>query len=190
MLLLCLMLPLVTEIDTILHIWLESVPEYTNIFVVLTLVICMIDSVSNPFMTASAATGKVKVYQFVVGGILLLIVPIAYVVLKLGGEPYSVFVVHLMIAFIAFTARLLIVKRLINLSIRKYVSQVIFPCILVLLPSVVIAIIIKHFMPYGILYSLINIIIIVVVTGSISFILGLSKNERNFILKKIKVVKA
>lgn len=188
-LLLCIMLPLVTEIDTILHLWLEHVPEYTNIFIALTLCICMIDSVSNPFMTASAATGRVKVYQSVVGGILLSIVPIAYLVLKLGGKPYSVFIVHTIIALVAFSARLVIVKKLINLSIHKYVFQVIVPCVTVLLPSAIIAVIIKHVMPRGLLYSFANMILVVIVTAVVSFILGLSKNERNFILEKIKIAK-
>ena len=71
MLLLCIMLPLAVEIDTVLGIWLKEVPVYTNIFVCLMLVICMIDSVSNPFMTSAAATGKVKIYQSMIGGILI-----------------------------------------------------------------------------------------------------------------------
>ncbi len=185
-LLLCIMLPLVTEIDAVLHLWLANVPEYTNIFIALTLCICMIDSVSNPFMTASAATGKVKVYQSVVGGILLSIVPIAYLVLKMGGKPYSVFIVHITIALIAFIVRLLIVKKLINLSVHKYVSQVILPCMVVLLLSSIAAMIIKHFMPDGLLYSFFNIILIAIVTVGASFIFGLSKNERSFIIEKAK----
>lgn len=114
MLLLCLMLPLMLEIDFVLGIWLKQVPEYTNVFVCFMLCISMIDAISNPFMTASAATGKVKVYQSVVGGILLMIVPIAYITLRLGAEPYAVFIVHFAIAIVAFIARLFIVGRLIE----------------------------------------------------------------------------
>lgn len=189
MLLLCIMLPLAVEINTVLSIWLKEVPAYTNIFVCLMLVICMIDSVSNPFMTAAAATGKVKIYQSVVGGILISIVPIAYIVLKLGGNPYSVFFVHIVIGLIAYIARLLIVKDLIKLSIRKYFVNVIIPCALVLLPSALFAILIKQLMPDGILYTFINITIIVVVTAIISFLLGLSKHERDFILSKVKLIR-
>lgn len=186
-LLLCIMLPLIVEVDAILGIWLKEVPEYTNIFVSLTLVICLIDSVSNPFMTASAATGNVKRYQSIVGGILIAIVPIAYVVLKFGGNPYSVFIVHIIVGLIAFIARLLIVKDLIKLSIQKYVANVIIPCTFVLLPSALFAIIIKRFMPEGILYSFINIAIIVIETVTIAFLFGLSKHERSFILNKVKM---
>ena len=184
-LLLCIMLPLVTEIDTVLNIWLEEVPEFTNIFVCLMFVICMLDSVSNPFMTASAATGKVRVYQSVVGAILIAIVPIAYVVLKLGGNPCSVFFVHIAVSMIAFTARLLVVRRLVSLSVRKYIKNVILPCALVLLPSVVFVTVLKLFMPDGILYVFINIVLTVFVTSILSFLFGLSKHERTFIWDKI-----
>ena len=188
MLLLCIMLPLTIEIDTVLRIWLKEVPAYTNIFVCLMLVICTIDSVSNPLMTAAAATGKVKIYQSVVGGILISIVPIAYIVLKLGGSPYSVFFVHIIVGLIAYIARLLIVKSLIKLSIREYVANMIIPCMLVLLPSTLFAVFVKQLMPEGILFTFINIAIIVIVTAIISFLLGLSKHERNFILNKVKMV--
>jgi len=179
------MLPLATEIDTVLSIWLEEVPKFTNIFVRLMLVICMIDSVSNPFMIASAATGKVKVYQSVVGGILITIVPIAYLVLELGGNPYSVFFVHIAVGMVAFTVRLLIVRRLVSLSVRKYIKNVLLPCTLVLLPAVVFVVVLKLFMPGGILYAFINIVLIVIVTSILSFLLGLTKHERTFIWNKI-----
>lgn len=189
MLLLCIMLPLAVEIDTVLEIWLKEVPAYTNIFVCLMFVICMIDSVSNPFMTAAAATGKVRIYQSVVGGILISIVPLAYIVLKLGGNPYSVFFVHIAVGLIAYTARLLIVNKLIKLSIREYFAHVIIPCVLVLLPSALFAVFIKQFMPDGILFTFINIAIIVFVTAIISFLLGLSKHERSFILNKVRMIR-
>ena len=149
------------------------------------LVVCMLDSVSNPFMTASAATGKVRIYQSVVGGILIAIVPMAYLVLKLGGNPYSVFLVHIFIGLIAFVARLLIVRKLINLSIRKYIKNVIIPCTLVFLPSVFFALLIKNFM-INEEFTFINIIIIVIMTILLCFFLGLSKSERVFVLDKVK----
>ena len=189
MLLLCIMLPLAVEIDTVLGIWLKEVPVYTNIFVCLMLVICMIDSVSNPFMTAAAATGKVKIYQSMIGGILISIVPIAYIVLKLGGNPYSVFYVHIVVGLIAYTARLLIVRGLIKLSIREYIANVIIPCVLVLLPSALFAVFVKHLMPEGLLFTFMNIAIIITVTAIISFLLGLNKHERTFILNKVKMVR-
>ena len=49
---------------------------------------------------ANNATGNIKYYQIVEGSTLLLIIPIAYIVLKLGGNPISVFWVQLIIMYI------------------------------------------------------------------------------------------
>lgn len=188
MLLLCLMLPLMLEIDAVLGLWLKNVPKYTNIFVCLMLCISMVDAVSNPFMTASAATGKVKIYQSVVGGILLAIVPVAYVALRLGAEPYMVFVVHFSVAVFAFVARLTIVKRLINLSVRRYIGEVILPCSFVMIPSVLFSIGIKNILPNSLAYAFTMILLSFLLVVMFSLLLGLTRNERKFILSKITIL--
>ena len=188
-LLLCIIMPLVVEVDTVLTIWLGNFPKYTDIFVRLTLVTCLIDSISNPFMTASAATGKVKLYQSVVGGILLLIVPIAYIALRLGATPASVYIVHIFIGIIAFVARLLIVRGLINLSIKDYFGNVIFPCLKVLCSSILIVVFINIIPSSTVWIALVKIVIICLVVLISSSVFGLSKSERSFIIDKIKTIK-
>lgn len=189
MLLLCLMLPLMLEIDIVLGLWLKEVPTYTNVFVCLMLCISMIDAVSNPFMTASAATGKVKVYQSVVGGILLSIVPIAYIALRLGAEPYVVFIVHFCVAIFAFVARLMIVRGLIKLSVRKYFVSVILPCLYVVMLSVIVTLFLKSVLPSGILYSIIIILLSLLIVALSSIMFGLTKNERKFVLSKLPIIR-
>ncbi|HIX22803.1 MAG TPA: lipopolysaccharide biosynthesis protein [Candidatus Parabacteroides faecavium] len=185
-LLMCLILPIISEIDIILSIWLKEVPENTNVFVSLILVITLIDAVSNPFMISVAATGKVRVYQSMIGGLLLLILPISYIVLKLGAAPYMVFVVHLGVALVAFIVRLFIIRSLINLSIQGYSKNVLFPCFWVAVPSVLTIWGLKQIVDD----SVINVIIIVFVSCIIvlfySFLLGLTHAERLFIVDRIK----
>ena len=84
-LLFCLSLPIIIENNFILVLWLKEVPNYTPIFLQLMLWVCIIDAMSNPLMTAAAATGRVKVYQSIIGTILLMIVPISYIALSWGG---------------------------------------------------------------------------------------------------------
>ena len=188
MLLLCLMLPLMLEINTVLGLWLKEVPKYTNIFVCLMLCISMVDAVSNPFMTASAATGRVKKYQSIVGSILLLIVPLAYISLKLGAEPYAVFIVHLTIAIIAFIARMLIIRKMIDLSIREYIKNAILPCIKVALPSIFVSLAVKYIFPNGLQYAVIVVITTLVIVLVISYLFGLTDSERRFVSSKIPIL--
>lgn len=189
-LLLCLALPIIVEINTILSIWLKEVPESTNLFVVLMLMITIVDAVSNPFMISAAATGRVKVYQSVIGGLLLLILPISYIVLKLGAQPYMVFVVHFCVAIVAFITRLLIIRPMINLSIRKYCIKVFLPCLFTLMPSVTTAYCLKLFIYDSVWGGIIVAIITCMATLVYSYIWGLTKNEKAFVLNNMmKVIK-
>jgi len=189
MLLLCLMLPLMLEIDTVLGLWLRDVPKYTNVFVCLMLCVSIIDAVSNPFMTASAATGRVKIYQSVVGGILLSIIPIAYIVLRLGAEPYAVFVVHIVVAISAFIARIFIIRKMIKLSVGEYILKAMLPCVSVGLPSIGLSFAVKCAMPEGLVYAVVVIFLTCFFVAAFSLLFGLSRNERTFIFSKLPVLK-
>jgi hypothetical protein len=49
----------------------------------------MIESISYPLMTAVNATGKIKLYQIITGGLLVLNLPLSYIILKLGYPPQA-----------------------------------------------------------------------------------------------------
>lgn len=178
-------LPVLVETNAILNLWLVEPPLYTSVFIRLTLTIVIIDSVARPLMTSAAATGKVKVYQSVVGGILLTIVPIAYIVLKLGGNPASVFVVHLVVCIVAFITRLFIIRPMIHLSLREYFNYTIKRIIMVAVVSLAPSITAKILLPSGMQYSLIVGVIAVISVALSSFYLGMTINERQFVLSKV-----
>lgn len=183
-LMLVISLPVVVETEMILKVWLKIVPDYTVIFLRLLLAIVIIDSVARPLMIAAAATGDVKLYQSLIGGILLSIVPIAYVVLKLGGSPVSVYVVHLVICIISFLTRLWVIKPMIKLSIRQYFSSVILRCALVLAVSLPLCLMVKRLLPVGILPTITVCAVCVLVASASSYLLGLTHGERQFVHTK------
>ena len=110
-LLFILTLPIVLEIDFILKLWLNIVPEYTAIFSILILVNALIDTISGPLMTALQATGKIKLYQFLVGTLLMLILPVTYLLFKLEYPPMSTFFVSISVSVIALALRLMLTKK-------------------------------------------------------------------------------
>lgn len=185
-LLLAIALPVFIETEPILTAWLKVVPDYTIQFLRLLLIIMLIGSTANPLMTAAAATGNVKKYQSVIGGILLSIVPIAYIVLKMGGNPTSVYVVYLIILIIAFIARLLIVRPMIKLSLRNYFSVVIVRCALVFLLAISASYLIKMTMSQGLLYTILMCIISIMLVVLFSYLIGLTKIERIYVSEKVK----
>lgn len=177
-LLLMIVLPIILEAGAILKLWLKIVPEYTEWFVRIILLIMLTDTLSNPMMVSSQAVGKVKIYQSVVGGILLMILPISYFVLRSGASPLSVFIVQLVVSCIATFLRVLIVSRMIDLSLKTYFVKVIVRIVPVFLISLSISGGCKLFMHQGLLYSLVIIIISPVVVAFTVITIGLSKEEK------------
>lgn len=181
-------LPIFIECPFILKLWLVTVPDNSIIFLRIMLCTMLVDATARPFMTAATATGKVRLYQSVVGGVLLLILPLSYIVLKMGGEPWSVFVVHLCVCIIAFWIRLFIIRPLISLSIKKYILQVVFPCIKVISLSLPVALFVKNITHNSTTASIILIICCILLVSVASISCGITANERSFVLKKISLV--
>lgn len=184
-LLLLFALPVILETESILKIWLNEVPEYAAIFLKIILCVSIIDSMSNPLMTAASATGKVKTYQSIVGGILLAILPVSYLFLKLGFGPVSVFVVHFSMACVAFIVRLLLLHRMINLELLPFFKKVFVPCLVVALFSLVPPMILKM----GNCDSFLLVCFVAAFSVVLCvFFLGLTTGERQFFCEKIKSV--
>lgn len=131
----------------ILEVWLTEVPDFSATFLQLSLMAVTIDSIANPLMVAAAATGNVRRYQTVVGGVIMLVTPIAYVVLKMGADAPSVFIVNLLVIILSFITRLYIIRSLIQLNINRFVCQVGRSVLLVLLLGIPIPVILRLLFP-------------------------------------------
>lgn len=182
-------LPIMLEANNILELWLKKVPDYTAVFLCLILCVTMIDGMANSLMVAASSTGRVKLYQGVVGGILLCILPISYLVLKLGGNPPSVFVVHLCVCILAFIVRLLIIRPMIHLSLSHYFKSVLLPCMLVVAVSLLLPIGIRLALPENFWSFLLVCIASVLSVFLTTYFCGLSITERQFVGNKLQVMR-
>lgn len=113
-------LPLLLRTEDVLKVWLIDPPEYAEVFLKLILINMIIESVSRPLITAAQATGNIKLYQLVVGGILLLNLPMSYLLLKQGFGPEIVFIVAIFVTLTAATARIFMLKRIFKFSFVSY----------------------------------------------------------------------
>ena len=172
------MCPLFLEIDFVLELWLKNVPDMTVVFTQLILIECMCDSISYPMQSLSQASGKMKLYQSVVGGILLLNFPISYIVLKNGVSAYAVQYIAILIAFTALILRIAINKILTGLNISCFFAHAILPCVLVSVLSCVPPFLIHHFMSDGFLRLVFVVLVSTICTALFSYSLAISKYER------------
>ena len=148
-------LPVLLETEYILTLWLKTVPLDTVVFTRWMIGISLIYTIANPCVIANQATGKVKVYQAVVGGILLLILPISYIALRLGAPAYSVFIVHFCVESVAQVARMFMLRKLINLPMSAYLRHIYLPILMVVIISCLLPITVNHLMNEGFIRFLI-----------------------------------
>ena len=188
-LLLLMMLPVLLNIELLLRWWLTIVPAYSVVFTQLILINALVNSISGPLMTAAQASGKIKLYQSIVGGILLFNIPVSYVFLKLGYEPTVTLIVMIVISQIALLARLVILRKLIQFSFENYVKKVVLNVGSVAFVSITITYLFTHaiVLPEVQYFLLSCFVSVFSVLFSIYFI-GLSINERYFIISKFKLI--
>ncbi len=190
MLLFFLSLPIMLETNYILTLWLGIVPENTVIFARIIIAISLIYTIANPCVIANQATGKVKVYQAVVGGLLLLILPISYIVLKMGAPAYSVFIVHFCVESVAQFARMYMLRNMIDLPLWSYVKNIYLPIMGVVVLSVVLPLLVYNNMQEGIIRLLAVGMTCVLSVALTSLFIGMTRNERTFLIdKSLKVLK-
>jgi O-antigen/teichoic acid export membrane protein len=191
-LLLLLTLPVLFQTELILRWWLKVVPDYTVTFTQLILINALITSLSGSLITAAQATGRIRVYQSIVGGILLLNVPISYIFLRSGSSPSSTMIIMIAITFLALIARLLLLQRLEVLDSYLYVKRVLLNVFLVTALVVGIDYVFISFIIFDEFYQfVIRSFFIESISVLCIYVVGLSQDERSlirsFLVNKIKL---
>lgn len=123
-------IPCIFEMSAILKFWLKNVPEYSVSFCSLILIAFMVNQITVGLDSAVQATGKIKSYMLLVGSTKLMIIPTAFVLLKLDFSIYTVFYSYIFFEFLGGVFRVFILNRLIKLSVKQYLNNVVLPLIL------------------------------------------------------------
>lgn len=185
-LMLIVILPLIYNINYILHLWLDNIPEYVTIFSKILLLEALIDSISYPMSAANMATGKIRNYQIIICLITLFNLPISYILLTLNYKVESVFFVSAFLQIIITITRTLFLIKIQKKSFTKSLTIVYIPCLLVTILSIPICYILVRNETTNIINLFINVPLQVLIIAIIIFILGLNNNERIIILNLIK----
>ena len=123
-LLFVLALPVLFNTGYLLDLWLKDVPSHSELFVQLFIVFTLSESLSNPLITAQLATGNIRNYQLVVGGLQLLNIPVSYLFLKSGAVPEVTVMVAVAISQICLFARLFMLRGMIGLPAGDFLKKV------------------------------------------------------------------
>lgn len=177
-------IPCIFEMNTILHLWLKNVPDYTVVFCSLMLCATLINQLTIGLQSAVQATGKVKAYQMVVGSVLLLALPLAYILLKLEYPPHYVFIGYCLVELVACTLRLFFLKGIAGLSISLYFSNVIYKMIIPLCLLILTCYLSVSYLHFEFRFLFTGLAGILVFSASI-YLFGLCEDEKTFLKKMI-----
>lgn len=177
--------PILLETEYILQLWLDVYPTYSIIFIRLIIILCLIQTIKTPRSIAFQATGHIKWCNILVGTILCMAFPLAYLSLKLGGRPESVFWMANLTMFITEFVSTILLKKYIVFSAKQYMLKVHGRCLLVTAVSFVIPyLIFNKWMEESFVRLIITSILTTFSTLITVYCIGLDKEIRS----KLKII--
>lgn len=181
--------PIILETNTILTIWLKTVPDYAVIFLQWIIISSFMDTVlANSLVTSMFATGKIKRYQIIVTTVGCLVFPLSWIAFKLGFEPQVGYILYFIIYTILLFVRLYLLKDMVKLPVMMYIREVLYKLAPIIVVGFSIPGILILAMDAGWLRLILVCLLSVLVTAASEYFIGLSNKEKNFVAEKIKLV--
>ncbi len=189
-LMLCICVPFIVEMDYVLKLWLGEVPVHTAVFTSLSLIQAIVTALYTPLVTMLHATGRMKYPNIFCGTILMLIVPITYILLRYNVNIDTVIAINILPWVCSLFVSLYLLHRYIGIEISKFLINVIFRVLAIAAINFPFTVLISSFMSQSFLRLTIVTICSVCITALLTYVLGLDKVYRNkinhLIIKKIK----
>ena len=185
-LLLIIVLPVIFNVDYLLYIWLEEVPAGSASFARLFLILALSESLSGPLITGTQATGKIRDYQILVGGLIMLNFPVSYIFLKAGAAPEVTVVVAIVISQVCLFARLYMLRRLTEFPVGEYLIRVYLNVLIVTLTAVILPLALMRYMPGGLTGFLLDVPLCIVCAALAVLFKGCSSAERKELWNMIR----
>lgn len=180
-------IPIVLELDYILSLWLgDTIPDYTKSFTILVLINMVVSSLNTPVSQVVHATGKMKSYQIATSIVICAILPISWVLLRMGCSPNSVYIASLLMTIINQIVCNIYLKKIFSYSLLEYLKVVIFPCILYTFLAPIIPIVLILWLPS----SFVRLVVVgsssIIISCVVAYFAVLNEGEKKLILNFIK----
>ena len=188
LLLLICFVPILVRPEYILKLWLGNVPEYAAEFLVMAVSMALVSSMDGTLNTAMQATGNIKVFQITVSIIMCLDIPLSYILLSLGIEPYLVTGVSIITAILCLFAKLIILRKQVYYNINEFIFTIV--CKNFILSALVILIFwgLSHLITESLLGFISLCVLSVAINGPIIYVLGLKESERRILLSMMEQI--
>ena len=185
-LLLLVTLPILFETESILTLWLKTVPDYTVIFVRLSFIGMLVTCLGTTGYTACLATGNIKKYTLwitISGSMVFILTWISYI---LGASVVVTYWIYIVVYIVVQIIRLWIMKGLLDFPVMLFVKEVLFKISIPTILSLIVPMIIINLWEPSLIRLFATCFVSVCSTGICIFTMGLTAGERQLIVSKIR----
>lgn len=179
--------PLFIELNTVLTLWLGTVPEGALSFCRLFLLITGVSLTGGGIVQYIMATGKIKWFEIQCSFFLLLCFPVGYILFKHGFPATSILYCYIVADVVQRIIQLILMKYQLKFDSWKFVKEAYTRPFTVAILLSVIMIAYWHFREALSISPYLVIVIFGVVTLAFVYWIGLTKGERTKIISKVKV---
>lgn len=183
-LMLCIGLPLILEIDSILKIWLIDAPKYADTFSIWTIVTSFTVVLGQTLVTLMMANGDTKKYQLTISLFSILPFPISWLAYYFGASVVWSYIIFFVIFYIIVYVRLWLVHNLTGIPYKLYLKNVILRTHMVCVTSAILPFCYVYIAPQDYFRIVVTTVLSVVSVGISTFFWGINNTERAY-LKQI-----
>lgn len=188
-LLVMIVIPVIFNLDELLGLWLEEVPQYTKEFCSFVLLAYLVDALGAPLSVSVHAQGSIKGFHIAVTVLSILGLVAGFLLLRSGAMPYIIAIIIFFVHLGFFIVDIYYARKLCHISLRQYAYEVGLPTLAVSFFSLL--------LPFALSYLHVDkwMVLLICVAdliwvGFVVFFLGLTKDERVYftqvLLSKMK----
>ena len=169
--------PLLLETDVVLKLWLKDVPEYTTIFIRLSLLAVLIQPYATVLQTAKSASGNVKCYHLVLALVGFSHIPLAYYAFSCGLPPYTAMVIYVFLIICIQIARILFACNAVNMRLIVFAKEITKNYAIVALAALP-ALFLHRSLKEGVITMILVVVVNTIFSLMSFFFMGFPKDER------------
>ena len=178
--------PFLMNIDYVLSLWLHTIPQYAIIFTQLSIIEAIIESISYPIVAGAHATGKIKRYQSVIGVMHAINLPLSCLALYIKQLPEITLIISIIISFSLFFIRLILLKKIVDFDIVKFVKNVFLKSCVATVISFICLTILKSYTVQSFYQLVVYTVVSILINFVIFYLLVFNQDEKNLIIHMIQ----
>lgn len=187
-LMLIFIVPVFIEAETLLSIWLIEVPPLSVVFLRFALFESLAVRSGDILNVLIHAIGDIKMFTIKTSFFGFLVFPISWIAFKLGFPVWSTYAIFIVIYFMLNIFRLSCLKSLVNFDVLAYLKTVLFPCVVVTVIAFSFPALLSYYFEPSIVRFFWMVPLAIVWVIIVIFSIGLTVNEKVFVLGKFKQV--